>query len=101
MLTPIREGLADLDRRAREAGADDFADLPAADQDEVVRAIEGTPFFFPARLLVVLAVFADSSHGGNRGGVGWQIAGFVPEPTYQPPFGFYDAEAPGAGSAGE
>lgn len=96
MLPPIRAGLADLDRRARDDGAVSFAALPEARQTAHVREIESGPFFFPARMLVVIGVFADPAHGGNREGAGWRILDVDHAGAYQPPFGYYDAEAGGA-----
>lgn len=91
---PITAGIADLDARARarRAGIRGFADLSAADQVRVMRQIEKTPFFFMGRMLSVMGVLADPSHGGNRNDVGLRILGIDHQPTYQPPFGWYDAE---------
>jgi hypothetical protein len=94
LLPPIRVGLADLDRRARKrgAGAEGFAALPPARQEEVIREIEKSDFFGGARMLVVAGTFADPAYGGNRDGVGWKVLDVDHRPSYQPPFGYYDAE---------
>ena len=94
MRAPIRAGLADLDRRARRLGArDGFAALPPERQVELLRAVEKEDYFDMARTLVVAGTFSDPSHGGNRDGAGWRILDMEHRPTFQPPFGHYDAEA--------
>jgi gluconate 2-dehydrogenase gamma chain len=96
LLPIVREGLADLGRRARAAdpGVEAFADLSEAAQDEVIGAIEreDPSFFSFARLLVGLGLVTMPDHGGNRNGVGWELIGFETAFTYQPPFGFYDRD---------
>ena len=92
MLPLIREGLKQLDTEAAKGGAKSFADLAAAEQVRIMRALENTPFFFNARMLAVMGVFADPSYGGNRERSGERILGIEHRPTYQPPFGYYDAE---------
>ena len=87
-------GIADLDRRAQAkvAGAASFATLTAAQQDEVIREIEATPFFQAVRLDTIVGTFALPSWGGNRDYMGWHLLGFEHQLTFQAPFGFYDAE---------
>jgi hypothetical protein len=87
----VRAGLADLDARARALGERDFASLSPGRQEAIMRQVERTPFFLAARMLVVVGTFADSTYGGNRRGAGWTIVGFEHEPTFAPPFGWYDA----------
>jgi gluconate 2-dehydrogenase gamma chain len=96
MREPVRDGLADLDRRARtlDATAAGFADLAPERQDEVLRAVETTPFFDVARMLVLAGTFSDPSYGGNRDGAGWRLLGVEHRGSYQPPFGWYDEEYP-------
>jgi gluconate 2-dehydrogenase gamma chain len=92
---PIRSGIADLDDRARRRrrGTGGFGDLPAADQIRIMREVESTPFFFAGRMLSIMGVLADPRHGGNRDGAAMKILGIEHRPSYQPPFGWYDAEA--------
>jgi gluconate 2-dehydrogenase gamma chain len=92
--TPITNGLADLDRRARRRGGgrDGFASLAPARQAELLREVEKKDYFDMARMLVVAGTFADPSYGGNRDGAGWRILDVQHRPTYQPPFGWYDAD---------
>ena len=91
---PIRQGIADLDARARRRvrTARTFADLDPANQVRVMRQVEEQPFFMMGRMLTVMGVFADPSYGGNRDDVGGRILGIEHQPSYQPPFGWYDAE---------
>lgn len=94
MAEPVTACLDDLDARASaDGGPASFADLPAERQDEMLAAIQDEPPFSLVRMLVVIGTFSDPSYGGNRGGAGWRIAGFTPEPVYEPPFGHYDGEA--------
>ena len=99
MLPLIREGLAQLDARARERDVAGFAALPAAARDDVLRAVETSPFFGTMRLLAILGMFADPSYGGNAGGAGWRLLRLERAPAYAPPFGYYDREARAAGGA--
>jgi gluconate 2-dehydrogenase gamma chain len=87
-------GIADLNRRAQAkvAGAASFANLTAAQQDEVIREIEATPFFQAVRLDTIVGTFALPSWGGNRDYMGWHLLGFEHQLTFQAPFGYYDAD---------
>lgn len=91
----LREGLADLDRRALDAfpGSRGFTGLPFEQQTVLVRQIEDTPFFGDMILLTHCGMFALPSWGGNRDLRGWALLGFDSRHAWQPPFGFYDAEA--------
>jgi len=92
MLEPIRAGLAELDAKARriDPTAGSFDQLPAERQAALVADIEFSDFFFLARTLTLMGVFADPSYGGNRGGAGWELIGFEARGAYRPPFGHYD-----------
>jgi gluconate 2-dehydrogenase gamma chain len=87
----VRAGLADLDARARAAGAPRFASLGENDQIVILLEIEGGEFFKAARALVLIGAFADPSYGGNRGGAGWTMLGIDHRASYAAPFGYYDA----------
>lgn len=90
----IHRGLAELDERARAAGADrGFASLPESAQIRVMRELEPRPFFAAARTLVLAGTFADAAYGGNRNGAGFTIMDMHHAPAYSAPFGWYDAEA--------
>lgn len=89
------EGIADLDRRAKAkaAGVDGFATLAAAQQDDVIRDIESSPFFQAIRVDTIVGTLALPTWGGNRDYMGWHMLGFEHQMTFQPPFGYYDADA--------
>lgn len=88
----VRAGLAELDARARGAGArDGFASLGDAEQQKIMRLVENEPYFAAARTLVLIGTFGDPSHGGNRGGVGMRIMRMDHRPSYTAPYGWYDA----------
>ena len=91
---PYAKGVKDLDRRAARLvkGATTFAALQAVQQDEILRAIEKTPFFHMLRFDTIVGTFALPSYGGNRDHLGWQMLGLTHQPVYQPPFGYYDAD---------
>ena len=89
-LAAARQGLADL-----QANLDgqQFANLDPAEQDQHLGRIEDTAFFSLMRNMTIFGFFGLSSYGGNKGNVGWKVLG-VDDPvhTWQPPFGYYDAE---------
>jgi len=91
----LRAGLADLDLRARAvvAGSDGFADLSFEQQTGVLQDIESTPFFAQMIFLTHCGLFAMPSWGGNRERAGWALLGFDDRHAWQPPFGYYDAQA--------
>lgn len=93
MADPVRAGLSQLDARARAEHGAPFHELSTARQDDLIRGFEETPFFFPLRMLTVIGVMADPMHGGNRDHAGWAVLGMEHAGGYQPPFGYYDAEA--------
>lgn len=88
-------GLADLTKRAKAKWPDaaSFAELTPARQDALLKDIEKTPFFGSVRFVTVVGMFANPSYGGNLDQVGWKLLGFEGHGIYQPPFGYYDAEA--------
>jgi gluconate 2-dehydrogenase gamma chain len=53
-----------------------FADLPAAGQDDRLRAIERSMFFQLLRTHTIEGMFCDPMHGGNIGLIGWQLIVF-------------------------
>ena len=88
----LREGLAELERRAADAGAGEsgFAGLPFERQTQVMQAIEDQPFFSQLLFLTHCGMFAMPARGGNRDGGGWRLLGFDSRHAWQPPFGYYD-----------
>ena len=89
------DGLRALASAARERypQAERFSALSAAQQDEVLRAIEKTPFFEALRGATIAGMFALPSYGGNRDYVGWTAVGMSTDPVFAPPFGHYDQPA--------
>jgi len=92
-----QRGLAAVQKKRRELfpQSSSIATLPPAGQMELIRAIEHTGFFALLRKHTVYGFLGDPSYGGNRGGVGWKWVGFENRMSYQPPFGYYDAQAKG------
>jgi gluconate 2-dehydrogenase gamma chain len=89
-----RRGLASLDAFCHKAHRKPFAQLSAAEQDDVMRALESgkdTGFTFPSaqaffntvRTHAIEGMFADPVYGGNRDFAGWRLVGF---PGAQPAF---------------
>lgn len=79
--------------RIRYPGAGLFSDLDDADQDAHLKTQEDSAFFEKMRFLTIAGFLGMSSHGRNRGDVGWQLIGFDGHRgAWQPPFGYYDAE---------
>ena len=89
-----RNGIVDLNRRAARKwkGTASFAALTPAQQDELLRDIEKTPFFQTARFDTLVGTFGLPALGGNRDYAGWQMLGFSHQPRFQAPFGYDDAE---------
>lgn len=89
----VRAGLRDLDERAQKAGAASYADLAPAARNAVFTEFAQSSYFANLQLLTVTGMFSHPSHGGNRDGAGWKLLRIEHAPVYQPPFGWYDAEA--------
>lgn len=75
--------LAALDELARTAQGRSFAGLDVRRRDQLLAEVEAgahggelQAFFELVRLQTVYGMFADPSHGGNRGGGGWRLIGF-------------------------
>ena len=92
--TLYSDGVADLNRRATAAspGTASFAALSAAQQDDVLRQVEKTPFFQAVWFDTIVGTFGLPTWGGNRDYAGWHMLGFEHQPSFQAPFGYYDAE---------
>ena len=89
-LDSARQGLNEL--HAKLAGKS-FSDLTEDEQDRHLSSIENTPFFRLMRTMTIYGFFGMQRYGGNIDNVGWKTVG-VEDPlhTWQPPFGYYDAE---------
>jgi len=82
-----RRGLAQLDAYCANAHGKPFAKLGAAQQDEVIGALEqgkASEFTFPTaqaffntlRTHTMEGMFADPVYGGNKDFAGWKLVGF-------------------------
>lgn len=91
----IMLGLAGFNSEAAKKwpGTKSFSALAPAQQDELLKAMENTPFFGQMLFSTIVGMFANPSYGGNRNEVGWKLIGHEAHGLYQPPFGYYDAEA--------
>lgn len=102
-LESVRGAVAALDAKARDAHPDaaGFAALDTDAQDALVDKLgESDPqTIFPLWTLVMFGVLADPSHGGNRDKAGWAMIDFDDRHGWQPPFGYYDAQATRRGDA--
>jgi gluconate 2-dehydrogenase gamma chain len=70
------EGLAAVDGAARARGGRPFVELPPSEQDNVLAAIEETPFFALVRAHTIQGTFCDPVYGGNANFVGWDLLGY-------------------------
>ncbi len=95
-----RSGLKEMQAKRAElfAGSASIAGLSKQQQIQLFRAMENTEFFQQVRTHTILGFFGHPMYGGNRGEVGWKLLGIEHSMHYEPPFGFYDAEAAQAGS---
>jgi len=91
---PFADALALVDGKRKELfpASADFASLTAAQQTEILKAIEKTAAFDLFRFLTVVGFLGNPEDGGNRDMVGWKLIGFDNAPTHTPPFGYYDAQ---------
>lgn len=91
---PLFSGLEAFNKQvtAKWPGARSFSALTPAQQDEMLKASENTPFFGQVRFMTIVGMFGNPSYGGNKNDTGWKLIGHQAHGLYQPPFGFYDAE---------
>ena len=84
-----RVGLESLEAESLASAQAGFADLPAAEQDALLRRIEAgnvvhpwpidpSTFFQSVVQHVVEGYYSDPGNGGNREERAWQMIGFVP-----------------------
>jgi gluconate 2-dehydrogenase gamma chain len=93
----LKAGLADLNAKVRaiDPAASGFAALSADAQVELLTHEEPGELFQAMRFMTLCGMFALPSYGGNRDEAGWKLLGFDHRHVWQPPFGFYDAQAAG------
>lgn len=89
------EGLEKLQRDvgAKFRGQTRLSALTPAQQDEVLRSIEQTPFFGMMRFATLSGMFTLPTYGGNRDFVGWRLMGQEPAMEFRAPYGWYDQPA--------
>jgi len=89
------EGLTKLakDVSAKFSGQTKLSALTPAQQDEVLRSIEQTPFFGLMRFATFAGMFSLPTHGGNKDFVGWKLVGQEDAMEFKAPFGWYDQPA--------
>jgi len=89
-----KEGLSFLQSRTQEIfpGSTQFSKLNSDQQIQLLTAIERTDFFETVRVHTIMGFLADPSYGGNRDEIGWKLIGFEQRPSFEPPFGYYDAK---------
>lgn len=69
-------GLAELDALAIVRAGCGFAELPSAQQDEVLVAHQQTEWFAALAELTAEGFYADPANGGNRDALSWQMIGY-------------------------
>jgi len=91
----VMEGLAKLPRDvgAKFRGQTRLSALSPAQQDEVLKSIEQTPFFGLMRFATIAGMFSLPSYGGNRDFAGWRLVGQESALEFKAPFGWYDQPA--------
>ncbi|WP_411280895.1 GMC family oxidoreductase [Gemmatimonas sp.] len=91
---PVVGGLAAIEAAAAKAHAGAaFSALSAAQQDALLRTLQREPWFGAILTGVRFGFSSDPAHGGNAGMSGWKTMGHGHQPAWQPPYGFYDAQA--------
>lgn len=87
-------GLKQLQLRTEQMfpGVGQFSSLSSAQQTELLTAIEKTEFFELVRLHTIMGFLSLPDYGGNHDQAGWKLIGFDEQMTFEPPFGYYDAE---------
>jgi gluconate 2-dehydrogenase gamma chain len=91
------KGLPVLQAKTQEMfpGAGKFSQATPDQQDAVLKALEGQPFFELILSHTVMGFLSVPERGGNRGGVGWKLIGYDDGPAFTPLFGYYDRDYPG------
>jgi gluconate 2-dehydrogenase gamma chain len=87
------KGLGELAAQTKQSfpTATTFSALSAAQQIQVLTAMEKTPFFNLVRTHTITGFFAAPVHGGNANKVGWTLVKYDDSLNHKPPFGYYDA----------
>jgi hypothetical protein len=88
-LPAIRDGLDGLESEARTHAGKGFCELPAREQDDILRLIEagsvqakwGPPpevWFGRVVAMAMEGYYSDPGNGGNKGEVSWKMIGYEP-----------------------
>lgn len=90
-----RTGMQDVQKLRREMfpASQSIAALSGGDRIKLITAFERTEFFALLRTHTALGFYGSPTYGGNRGKVGWAHMGLEDKMMFEPPFGYYDAEA--------
>jgi gluconate 2-dehydrogenase gamma chain len=90
-----KQGLETLQAKTRELfpSAGKFSAIAPAQQIQVLKAIETTPFFAQVRLHTITGFVANPEYGGNQDKIGWNLIGFESKFHYSSPFGYYDGQS--------
>ena len=85
LLPGFRLGLGYLDREAEQLGAEAFVTLEESKRDQVLQRFQqgalkykrftGRAFFEHLMRFTLEGYFSDPKYGGNRDGMGWELAG--------------------------
>jgi len=81
----------DVGRKFR--GQTRLSALTPAQQDEVLKSIEKTPFFGTMRFATLAGMFSLPTYGGNLDFVGWKLMGQENAMEFRAPFSWYDQPA--------
>jgi gluconate 2-dehydrogenase gamma chain len=90
-----KRGLAETQAKCNEMfpGSARITSLTSEQQIALLKTVEKTDFFQQVRFHTILGFFGHPMLGGNRDMVGWKLIGVERQMHYEPPFGYYDAEA--------
>jgi gluconate 2-dehydrogenase gamma chain len=92
-LAMLRVGMREMQTEvALDFGAAYFHLLDPMQQDQILSKIDSTAFFSTVRFLTICGMFSLPEYGGNRDGVGYELIGFDARHSWEPPFGYYDAD---------
>ncbi len=85
-------GLTDLAKSVstKHGASAKFSTLTPAQQDEILKGIEKTPFFGAMRFATIAGFLALPKYGGNKDYVGWKFIGQEHAFEQKAPFGWYD-----------
>ena len=95
MQGPLFKGLEAFESFSRQTTDQSFPELPAEQQDKLLKQNENEPFFGMLWAQTMLGFFAMEKHGGNRDHVSWKLINFDGHGARSYPFGYYDAEVHG------